>query len=155
MERYIFLDAGPLADFLDQYFRSSKRLCPFFVKSSEFSDDIAQMINKIIQDPQFSRICASSFAFVELVRKWEEIVKDRFKVYQLQAFISDPPEWFLIEPLDETIVHYLCLISPEVRMADNSMKPLEWTDAIHAATKMTRENSILVTSDERLRQVRY
>ena len=92
-------------------------------------------------------------AFVELARKWDDIIAGRFLPYQLAAFIHAPPDWFSIEPLDEDLIPLFGQVPPEVLMPDGSVQPIEWPDAVHVATALSREEGRLVTSDRRLLQL--
>jgi predicted nucleic acid-binding protein len=83
-------------------------------------------------------LVASTLAFVEMSRKWEEIVQGRFDVAQMAAFIEQPPEWFVIESLDEALVSVLCDVPAYVQMPEGDIRSLEWTDAVHIATTLIR-----------------
>ena len=98
-------------------------------------------------------MAASVLAFVELANKWEGIVKTRYQPRQLAAFLSDPPDWFSVAAIDRELIPYLCAVPAEVVLPDGKVTPIEWTDAIHAATTYSRTQARLVTTDGKLRQI--
>ncbi|GAB4547152.1 MAG: hypothetical protein Kow0063_41780 [Anaerolineae bacterium] len=149
----LVLDVGALADLLSQYFQAEDRTRPLFEPSRFLSSEIARQINRIVRDDGRYIVAASAMAFVELVRKWDEIVDQRFEPYQLAAFLQDPPDWFSLEPVDEDLIPLFGQVPPEVPMPDGSVQTLEWPDVIHAATALSREEADLITSDGRLLQV--
>jgi predicted nucleic acid-binding protein len=148
----LILDTGALADLLSQYFQSPDRNIPQFYQSRFLSSDAVRMINRIVQGNSRYIVAASTLGFVELVRKWDEIVRQRFSPVQIAAFIDSPPDWFSIEPMDERIVLLLGQVPPNVRVG-TELKPLEWTDAVHVATALSRDSSILVTTDQRMSRI--
>jgi predicted nucleic acid-binding protein len=146
----LVMDTGPLADLLGQYFQAEDRDTLHFTESSYLSTDTVREINLIVHGDGRHLIAASTMAFVELARKWDEIVTERFAPRQLAAFLEDPPDWFSIEPVDEDLVPTLIQVPPEVMMPDGTAKPLEWPDAIHIATTLGRQEAKLITSDRRM-----
>ncbi len=147
----LVLDTGPLADILAQYFSSEDYASPVFSPDEFISSAIAKQVNRIIRT-RTSYVIASALAFVELARKWDDIVKGRFHAYQLAALLDTPPEWFVVQPVDETLIPFFRQVPSQVVMPDGRFKPIEWTDAVHIATALSREHGDLVTSDERIRQ---
>ena len=149
----LILDTNVLADLLAQYFVLHNRTQPQFLPSKFLSPDAVRFINRVIRSEGKYIIGASVLAVVEIVRKWDDIVKGRFAPYQLAAFLESTPEWFVFEPMEQNIIYWFGKISAHVRMLDDSLLPIEWTDAIHAATALSRDNAILVTTDGRLNRL--
>lgn len=149
----LILDVGALTDLLAQYFRAEDRTAPRFRPSRFLSPQVTRHLNRIVRGDGRYVVAASAMAFVELVRKWDEIVAERFKPHHLAALIQAPPDWFSIEPVDAGLIPLFGLVPPEVSMPDGSVRPIEWPDAVHVATALSREEGALVTSDERLQQV--
>jgi predicted nucleic acid-binding protein len=157
----IVLDTNILSDFLAQYFASGSRRSPVFHKQGFISLELAQGMNKIIQwwnDPFINQhpghLVASTLAFVEIARKWDYIVRERFDVVQMAVFIEQPPEWFIIEPLDEALVSLLCDVPADVQMTQGGIRSIEWTDAVHIATAFIRgPGTRLAVTDREMRQV--
>lgn len=153
----IVLDTNILSDFLAQYFESNSRGRPIFYERGLISRELSRRINQIVRqvgDPLINQypgyIVASTLAFVEISRKWEYIVRGRFDVIQMAAFIEQPPEWFIIEPLDEALVSILCDVPADVEMTQGNSRSIEWTDAVHIATAFIRgmDTCIAVTDRE-------
>jgi predicted nucleic acid-binding protein len=157
----IVLDTNVLADFLAQLFESESRASPVFYEDGFISTELAQRMNRVVQwwndsfiDQYPGHLVASTLAFVELSRKWERIVRGRFNAIQMAAFIEQPPEWFIVEPLDEALVSTLCDVPAYVKMAQGNFRSLEWTDAVHIATVFIRgTDTRLAASDREMRQV--
>jgi predicted nucleic acid-binding protein len=153
----IVLDTDILVDFLSQYFgdfRETKCFSPF----NNMNSERVRIINEIIKAHEQHRkdrsyIFASTFAFVEISRKFDKIVDSRFNVEQFGAFIDQPPEWFLISPVESSLFLQLLNIPARVKMPAGKFENIEWADAIHLATAMSRENCFLATTDLRIRQV--
>jgi len=157
----IVLDTNILSDFLGQYFSSRSRRVPVFHSQNSISAELAHGINQIVQqwdDPLIDQypghLVASSLAFVEMSRKWQQVVRERFTVIQMAAFLEQPPDWFLIEPVDETLVSILCDVPADVNMINGESRSVEWTDAIHIATALIRgADTRLAVTDREMRQI--
>jgi hypothetical protein len=139
----IVLDTDALADFLRQFFGPADRGHSPFTASRWLSRQTAAIINRIVAvynstAPVTSHVVASTLAFAEIVRKWRVLLGRHVSPEQLRAFLEDPPEWFLVAAVDATLLPFCCQLPGAVRMGDGSMKPVEWTDAIHAATALSR-----------------
>jgi len=149
----LVLDVGSLADVLRQCFRSDDYTRPTFCSSRFLSEETVRLLNRIVLADGRYVVAASVVAFAELARKWDQIVAGDFAPYRLAAFLQAPPEWFSVEPLDETLLPAFGLVSSSVRMSDGTIEPIEWLDAIHYATACSRDQAILITSDARLLQL--
>src|SRR4051812_24658845 len=95
----IVLDTDAMADFLAQYFGPAERGRKSFQESDWLSAQAAREINRIRDQMNATGalhhlVIASCFAFVEIVRKWDELTKQRFEPWQLKAFLQQPPPWF-------------------------------------------------------------
>lgn len=161
----IVLDSNVLADFLMQYFGTARYGQASFIAQDSISKELSRRVNQIVRWHRWDLydenvlqypglIVASALAFVEISRQWATIVKNRFTIEQFAGFIEQPPEWFVIEPIDESLVEVFSYLPVEVLMASGKIKPLEWTDAIHAATALRRgEECLLATTDRRLERI--
>lgn len=145
----VVLDVGPLCDLLTQYFRAEDRNSLVFQPSEYFDKDICARINKIVHENGIRNVIATSaISFVELCRKWEQIAGDELSPFQLASFLNDPPDWFSIEPVDETLIQNFMDAPSDVRLPNGEVKPIEWIDAIHIATFLNRGEAILVAADK-------
>ena len=152
----IALDTNILADFLAQYIGDFDEHKRFYPENNTMNSERVRVINNIIKNYEIEPgtfVVASTFAFVEISRKWDIIVNKRFKVEQFSAFVDQPPEWFLISPVDASLFSELLEIPASVKMPAGNLKPIEWADAIHLATAMSRENCLLAATDRRIKQV--
>jgi predicted nucleic acid-binding protein len=138
----LVLDVGALADLLAQCFQSDNWTTPRVQPSQFISRENSRQINRIVWEYRPYVVIASAMAFVELARKWNEIVAGRFQPYQMATFLQDTPDWFVVEPVDE----YLVLLLGQVPL----VQELEWPDATHVATVLSRERGDLITTDRRL-----
>jgi hypothetical protein len=138
----LVLDVGALADLLAQCFQSDDWTNPCIQPSQFICPEDSRQINRILEREGPYVVVASAMTFVELVRKWNEIVSERFQPHQMAVFLHDTPDWFVVEPIDE----YLVLLLGDVPL----VQELEWPDAIQVATVLSRETSTLITSDRNL-----
>ena len=51
-------------------------------------------------------VIASSFAFIEIGRKFDIISDGKYTIEKFRAFIESPPEWFQIASVDESLFIY-------------------------------------------------
>jgi len=162
----IILDTNILADLLAQYYDSAFSKRGLFDNYRTLNKDLVREINKIVAwhtendwgddllDPT-GLVIASTFAFVEIARKFQEIAEDRFTLDQFAAFIDQPPEWFFISSVDAILLPYLTHLPAEVKLSNGGTKPMELADAIHLATAMSRDEYLIAATDERMRQVSF
>jgi hypothetical protein len=158
----IVLDTGPLADFLGQYFGSARRGALPFMRGWSLSEEAARSINAIIgsytrDEPARHLVFASTLAFVEMARKWDRLAGDRFAPYQLHAFLAAPPGWFSVDPVDEDLVAFFFRLPASIRMESGKQESIEWTDAVHAATALSRDTPrtrcLLAVEDQRIQRI--
>lgn len=154
----IALDTNILSEFLAQFFQ--QQTGHFSANHVQITDllnhRVVKKIRSIIKshdDIGSHLVVASSFAFLEIARKFAEISRGRFTLEQFYGFIDQPPEWFLVAPLDGTLFLDLLKIPSYVRMPGGQLKNIEWADAIHLATALSRESCLLATTDSRLKQL--
>lgn len=162
----VVLDTSTIGEFFTQYFsvNLADRGRGSFKPQGVLSPKLANALNRILYsfqrhklgvcvDPPFTAgiVVASAFAFVELSRNWSKIVMARYSVSQVHQFVIQPPEWFNIAPVDESLLPFYAMV-PAVVWSRGEFKSIEWCDAIHAATVFSRgETALLATTDERLR----
>jgi hypothetical protein len=139
----IVLDTDGLADFLAQYFGRDNRRSGRFMESDWLSHRAVQEINRIMDFFVLNEwvkdyVIGSTFAFMEIVRKWDDLIQGRIQPYQLRAFLDDPPVWFLTAAVDKTLIQFYCQLPGTVQMPGGNSENIEWTDAVHAATALSR-----------------
>jgi predicted nucleic acid-binding protein len=156
----IVLDTNILSEFLAQYFQHRQKkdhFTAYYIETTKLLNyrvvrEIRKTINSYHNTGMY-RIAASTFAFLEISRKFEEISGNQYSIEQFSGFIDQPPEWFLVAPVDESLFLDLLRIPPYVTMPGGQLKNIEWADAIHLATALSRENCLLATTDSRLKQL--
>jgi hypothetical protein len=152
MNRDLVVDTHILQWILNNYDSSNEY---GMLTSEKLSRHVLVALNNIISNAGNNGfIIASAIAVIEIANKYDEICEgfsipyDKFK-----AFITQPPSWFLIEPISVECISYLSQIDCSVILKGES-KPIEINDAIHVATTLIRnENSILATNDNRIKQL--
>jgi hypothetical protein len=158
----IVLDTGRLADFLGQFFGPAQRGQVSFRRGDSLSEEAARAINAILRryhadEPSPYLVIASTLAFVEVARKWDRLAGGRFAPHQLKAFLVGPPPWFAVDPVDEDLVEFFFRLPADVLMEDGRPASIEWTDAVHAATALSRDTPgrqcLLAVEDRRLLRI--
>jgi len=100
-------------------------------------------------------VVVSSFAFVELIRKWAEIVNDRFSPLELYNFLLDLPDWMSVAEVDEDMLPSYAEVPTNVWI-DSNYEPIELPDAVHVATVLSRgDDTLFATSDTRLQALSF
>ncbi|MBK8039251.1 MAG: hypothetical protein IPK22_19270 [Verrucomicrobiaceae bacterium] len=155
----IILDACVLGDFFSQYFDASRasRGQARFTTDTFLSTQAANEINKIIESHRSDRdrailgkVVIPPLALIELVRKWDEMVKERFSPQVLKAAIQQQPDWLNIASWDSDLLPYFLQV-PNSVFIDGVCKSIEWTDAVYPATALSYgEGNVVATSDKRL-----
>lgn len=150
----IVLDSGHLAEFFTQYFDAdiADRGRGKFQAGEVFSEDLARRLNNIVAEaPEgiSNLVIASTFALIEIARNWDALVGSRFSVQQLHAFVYQHPEWFSFAPVDEDLMPFFVDV-PSMVLVGSNLVPIEWMDAIHLATVISRGGeATLATNDTR------
>lgn len=161
----VILDTVAVGDFLAQFFdrQTASRGAGRFATAGWITSELARRLNRILdvhladtldmdaQPYSGSGVVMSSFAFVELVRKWDDIVEGRFEMLEFRGFLEQPPDWVIIDPLDEDLMPAFAAVPSRVLDGDGNWLSIEWTDAVHVATAISRgANAMLATSDRKI-----
>lgn len=140
---YAFVDTCVFSDIIRQYDPQSPH--KMLSVGRYLKRDMLRVINRIIadEDDESGYIVVSSFAFVELINKFETIFAGTVSIERLIATMSQPPSWLIIEDIkEETALNY-CDVPNTVNGENVSSD-----DAIHAATAMQRGDDVLfLTTD--------
>lgn len=154
--RDIVIDTDILADFLIQYFTYFEE-GSLFSETKRLSEPLIRKLNGIVKLHRYSTgthfVIASSFAFVEIARQFVRISANQFSLEQFRRFINEPPEWFLITSLSSDLLIQLAEVPSHVTMPSGQVEPIEWADAIHIATAISRDNWYFATTDSRIRNI--
>ncbi len=157
----IVFDTNVLAELLVQYYGDNVRDKGCFESKGFLNKDLVREMNRTVRrhaendgSSYPGLLMASSFAFVEIARKFDEIAGGRFTTEQFAAFIEQPPEWFFIADVDASLFPHLNRLPREISLPNGNIKPLEWADAIHAATALSRDDPwLLAATDPSIKQV--
>ena len=154
----VVLDTCVSGEFFYQYFsiHYANRGNGLFEPMGHLSQAAVEWINKILRAyrsndlPPEGKVIVPPLALIELVRKWDEIVQDRFSISSLEAFIDSPPDWVSVSSWDESLIPSFIRIPNEVYV-DGRVTPMEWTDCIFPATALSfGEGNAVATSDRKL-----
>ena len=157
----LVIDSCTVGDVLEQYFCKTQANYGhgFFEKSDTLGTWLVQTLNRVLREWHANGrnrnipdhiVVISAFAFVELARKWDKIVGNRFTKSQVRTFLQDPPTWVNLAPVDSDLTPFFLNVPRQVE-ARGEKKPVEWCDAVHVATVLSRgTNSTLITTDDRL-----
>lgn len=152
MIKYCYVDTCVLADILKQYdalYPNQPYKCSEFIRSRMLLE-----INRAVQSMGDSgMLLTSTFAFIELMNKFNEIFKgSKIKPFSLSNFIKQPPAWITIEDMTEEISQHLC----DVPLSTPNGESISGDDAIHIATALSRgEQLVFCTTDNRLQQLSF
>ncbi len=158
MKPDIVLDTHILAEVIVQYFeREISKEHNFFIESDKLNKDLCRELNLIIQNYWYSDVknivVTSSFSFVEIVRQFDEVFNRKIDQAKFKAFLFDTPEWMLVESINEYVNSLFIRVPAQVVMPNGEVKPIEWPDAVHVATYLSRAAANLATNDSRIRAI--
>lgn len=145
---YYYVDTCVLADIIIQYFDSARE----FGASQYISKDMAQKLNVALHsNGDNGMVLTSSFAFIELINKFDNIFKETtVTISKLYAFIKEPPGWITIEDTGPHVAPYVLSVPATSPNGDQ----ISGDDAIHIATALSREEDLFfLTTDGRIKQL--
>lgn len=153
----ILVDTNILAEILIQFFSIKFKETGYFTISDVLDKNLTKLINNIVNAHTcsigFQFVVISTCAIIEIARKFKEISEDKYNIYQFKQFINQPPEWFLIEELNENLCVNLYSIPSSVTLRNGKTKPVEWMDSLHLATALSREDCLFATTDGTLKNI--
>ena len=96
-------------------------------------------------------IIVSSFVFIELLNKFDEIFKnDNFKIDRLKALLKQTPNWLIVEDLNNNVVKATINVPSYVEGKNVSID-----DTIHVATAISRgDEMFFLTTDTVLNRLK-
>jgi hypothetical protein len=154
----LVLDTHILNEFIAQYFENQVYSNGCIEEASFIDKNRAKRLNQIIEEYKaentFSHglIVASVIGFIEIARKFKNIVQNRYSILQFRAFIEQSPPYFEIAPLEHSLSYHLFKI-PKAVYINKVKKPIELPDAIHCATYLSRDSAMLMTNDGRIHKI--
>ena len=146
---YAYVDTCVMADII-MNLDASNNLNPIVGKY--LTSEMLPFLNMIKKDERFSKVITSAFTFVELINKFTSIFENtNVSLEKLYALMKQPPEWLIIEPVNELTEKSYCDVPTIVDNENVSMD-----DAIHIATALQRHDHIVfLTTDHILRKLEF
>ena len=145
MMYYCYLDTCVFSEVLKQYQFSSPNSC--YSESGFLSNNMLDFINHIVSSKgDDGLIVTSTFTIIEIINKFDEIFNGTsFQIHSLHNFLSQPPEWFIIDELDINTSKNLIALP----LCNSGNKRISGDDAIHLAVAMARKDPVyFCTSDK-------
>lgn len=145
---YAYVDTCVMADIIISL-GASNDLNP--IAGTYLSPEMLPILNKIKENERFNKVVTSAFTFVELINKFSVIFKNtEVTMQKLYALMKQPPEWLVIESLNDLTEKSYCDVPSKVEDKNISMD-----DAIHIATALQRNDAIVfLTADHILRKLK-
>ena len=146
---YALVDTCVLSDIIGQY----DPLDPHKILSEGhyLKKKMLGVVNGIIgDDDENGYIIASTFAFVELINKFDVVFSGAITIERLMSILAQPPSWLIIEDINtDTALNY-CDVPNLVEG-----KNVSSDDAVHVATAMQRGDDIFfLTTDQILSKMK-
>jgi len=109
------------------------------------------VVNDIIgDDDENGFIIASTFAFVELINKFDVVFSGTITIERLVSILVQPPSWLIIEDININTALNFCDV-PSLVDGEN----ISSDDAVHIATALQRGDNILfLTTDHILSKMK-
>lgn len=139
---YAFVDTCVLSDIISQYDPSYPH--KLISEGKNLKKKMLDVVNSIIgDDDDNGYIIASSFAFVELINRFDVIFEGAITIERLMSILVQPPSWLIIEDINEETAMNFCDVPNSIEGENVSSD-----DAVHVATAMQRGDNILfLTTD--------
>lgn len=152
---YLLVDTCVLSDIMRQY-----NPCSPYEELNEgrlLKKNMLRLINTVVCDENGDNgyIVASTFAFLELINKFDDIFKKEIEKHEMCleriiATIQQPPSWLIIEDVDMETAKHFCDVPNSVITGEH----ISSDDAVHVATALQRGDDIIIlTVDHVLEQL--
>ena len=111
--------------------------------------DMIKILTQVLENNN-GFIIVSSFVFIELINKFDEIFKnDDFTVERLKALLKQIPQWLIIEDINNLVVKASISV-PSYIDADG----ISMDDTIHIATAISRGDEMyFLTTDKKINKL--
>lgn len=148
---YVFVDTCVLSDIICQYDPSQPH--NKLAEGAFLKKDMLKVVNSIVEDIEETTgyIIASTFAFVELINKFNKIfVGTGVTLDRVRALLCEPPSWLIVEEINDRTASCFCDLPSAINGSSVSSD-----DAIQLATAMQRgDDLIFLTTDHIISQMR-
>lgn len=104
---FAFVDTCVMSDIIKQY--NPKNPYNLLSEGKFLKRDMLRVVNRIVSDQEEDKgyIIASTFTFVELLNKMNDIFAGNIKLERIMSIMQQPPSWLIIEDINnDTAVHY-------------------------------------------------
>lgn len=144
---YAYVDTCVFTDILRSY--DSKTMSLNMKPLNFLNRDMIKILTQVLENNN-GFIIVSSFVFIELINKFDEIFKnDDFTVERLKALLKQIPQWLIIEDINNLVVKASISV-PSYIDADG----ISMDDTIHIATAISRGDEMyFLTTDKKLNKL--
>lgn len=147
MIQFAYVDTCVFTDILRCY--DSKTMSLNMKPLSFLNRDMVRILTQVLDDNQ-GNIIVSSFVFIELINKFDEIFRDDdFTVERLKAILKQTPQWLIIEDINNYVAKASISVPSYI---DNEGISID--DTIHVATAISRGDEMyFLTTDNKLKKL--
>lgn len=137
---FVYVDTCVFTDILRCYDPKTMSLNP--TPMNFLNADMIRALNKVFENE--GNLIVSSFVFVELLNKFDEIFKnDDFSIERLKALLKQTPSWLIVEDLNNDVVKASIKVPSHIGGVSISVD-----DTIHVATAISRgDDMYFLTTD--------
>lgn len=147
MIQFAYVDTCVFTDILRCY--DSKTMSLNMKPLSFLNRDMIRILTQVLYNNQ-GNIIVSSFVFIELINKFDEIFRDDdFTVERLKAILKQTPQWLIIEDINNYVAKASISVPPYIEN-----KGISIDDTIHVATAISRGDEMyFLTTDNKLKKL--
>lgn len=147
MIQFAYVDTCVFTDILRCY--DSKSMSLNMKPLSFLNRDMIRILTQVLDHNQ-GNIVVSSFVFIELINKFDEIFRDDdFTVERLKALLKQTPQWLIIENINNYVVKASISVPSYIDTEGISID-----DTIHVATAISRGDEMyFLTKDSKLKKL--
>jgi len=139
---YALADTCVLADIICQY--DPRNPHKLLSEGKNLRKDMLKIVNTIVEDEEENGyIVASTFAFVELINRFDACFTGLITIERLMSIMNQPPSWLIIENINIDTSQCFCDVPNSIDGENVSSD-----DSVHVATALQRgDNIFFLTTD--------
>lgn len=144
---FVYVDTCVFSDILRCY--NPKKMDINLMPLRFLNDEMIRILTQVVYNNSGS-IIVSSFVFIELINKFDEIFKDDdFSIDRLKSLLKQTPEWLIIEDIGNNVVKSSVNVPSYIGTESISID-----DTIHVATAISRGDEMyFLTTDHILKEL--
>lgn len=144
---FVYVDTCVFTDILRCY--DPKTMSLNLVQLKFLNAEMIKVLNSVLDAG--GNIIVSSFVFIELLNKFDEIFKnDNFQIDRLRALLKQTPSWLIVEDLNNNVAKASINVPSYVEGKNVSVD-----DTIHVATAISRgDEMFFLTTDTVLNRLK-